>query len=201
VVHFSCELVVHFSLTLTKNLWDLFEEPALAQNLMSNDYQLVDLQAMSDNEITKKHYLGMMEYFMKHIHMRDALQLWRNFMSSFKADISIYVESEEEAFFLLLGNLLWYTDSKVPASQKSELAGILSNNLSEHGDHVMRTIADSYIEEGMQKGVQQGIQQGVQQTTHSIATNMLKNGMDVLLISDITDLSIKQIKQLKKDLS
>jgi predicted transposase/invertase (TIGR01784 family) len=183
----------------------LFEEPALAQNLMSNDYQLVDLQAMSDNEITKKHYLGMMEYFMKHIHMRDTLQLWRNFMSDFKTDISIYIESEEQDFFLLLGNLLWYTDSKVPASQEAELSGILSNNLSEHGDHVMRTIADSYIEEGMQKGVQQGMQQGieqgVQQTTRSIATNMLQSGLDIQLISDITSISVEQLRQLKKDLS
>ena len=53
------------------NLWELFNNPKLAQSLIVNNYQLVNLQAMTDDEIKHKKHLGMLEYFMKHIHYRD----------------------------------------------------------------------------------------------------------------------------------
>ncbi|WP_223262013.1 Rpn family recombination-promoting nuclease/putative transposase [Cardinium endosymbiont of Dermatophagoides farinae] len=62
-----------------RNLWDLFSHPNLAKELMGGDYQLVDLYAMSDDQIKKKAHLGMMEYFMKYVHVRNTLKLWRNF--------------------------------------------------------------------------------------------------------------------------
>ncbi len=68
-----------------KNLWDLFVEPDLAKNLMCGDYKLIDLHAMTDDEIKKKQHLGMLEYFMKHIHQRDMLKLWDEFLGSFRA--------------------------------------------------------------------------------------------------------------------
>ena len=33
------------------NLWDLFDHPEEAKSLLGDNYQLVDLQAMSDDEI------------------------------------------------------------------------------------------------------------------------------------------------------
>ncbi|TSJ80885.1 Rpn family recombination-promoting nuclease/putative transposase [Cardinium endosymbiont of Dermatophagoides farinae] len=38
-------------------------------------YQLVDLYAMPDDEIKKKAHLGMMEYFMKYVHVRDMIKV------------------------------------------------------------------------------------------------------------------------------
>ncbi len=50
-----------------KNLWSLFTDSVMAKKLMAEDYQLVDLQAMTDDEIVKKKHLGMLEYMMQHI--------------------------------------------------------------------------------------------------------------------------------------
>ncbi|BBJ32076.1 hypothetical protein RAS_11850 [Rickettsia asiatica] len=37
-----------------RNLWSLFTDSVMAKKLMTEDYQLVDLQAMSNDEIVKK---------------------------------------------------------------------------------------------------------------------------------------------------
>ena len=66
-----------------RNLWELFSEPSLAKEFMGGDYQLVNLYAMSDDEIKKKAHLGMMEYFMKNIHTRDMIKLWEEFLENF----------------------------------------------------------------------------------------------------------------------
>ena len=64
--------------TATRNLWSLFEYPELAKKLLTEDHALVDLQAMSDDEIAKKKHLALFEYIMKHVQMRDMLKLWQN---------------------------------------------------------------------------------------------------------------------------
>lgn len=49
-----------------RNLWDLFTDSRQAKKLMTENYQLVDLQSMSDDEIVQKKHLGMLEYSINH---------------------------------------------------------------------------------------------------------------------------------------
>ncbi|KJV74725.1 transposase, YhgA-like family protein [Orientia tsutsugamushi str. TA716] len=67
-----------------RNLWDLFTDSMIAKQLMTSDYQLVDLQSMSNDEIVRKKHIGMLEYMLKHIHQRDMLKLWEEFLIKFK---------------------------------------------------------------------------------------------------------------------
>lgn len=57
------------------NLWELFASPEEAKGLLANDYQLVDLQSMSDDEINYDKHLSIILYMMKHINQRDKLKL------------------------------------------------------------------------------------------------------------------------------
>ena len=52
-------------------------------------------------------------------------------------------------------------------------------------------------EEIRQRGVQEGLRQGMQKGQQSVALNMLRNSLDISLISQMTGLSEKEIKQLK----
>ncbi|KJV52682.1 transposase, YhgA-like family protein [Orientia tsutsugamushi str. Kato PP] len=61
-------------------MWDLFTDSMIAKQLMTSDYQLVDLQSMSNDEIVRKKHIGMLEYMLKHIHQRDMLKLWEEFL-------------------------------------------------------------------------------------------------------------------------
>jgi predicted transposase/invertase (TIGR01784 family) len=61
--------------TASRNLWSLFEYQDLSKQLLTRDHALVDLQAMSDDEIAKKKHIALFEYIMKHVRMRDMLKL------------------------------------------------------------------------------------------------------------------------------
>ena len=60
-------------------------------------------------------------------------------------------------------------------------------------------IASSYdtgLEEGMGKGIKQGIEQGIEKRNIEIAKNMLKEKIEISLISKMTDLSVDTIKKM-----
>jgi predicted transposase/invertase (TIGR01784 family) len=50
-----------------QNFWQLFDNPILAKKAMTEDYRLIDLQAMSDNDIDYEKHLSFVLYVMKHI--------------------------------------------------------------------------------------------------------------------------------------
>jgi predicted transposase/invertase (TIGR01784 family) len=132
-----------------RNLWELFSEPSLAKDFMGGDYQLVDLYAMADDEIKKKAHLGMLEYFMKHVHARDMLHLWEEFLENFQSSIVL----DKEKGYIYIRTFLWYSDSKLPEDQQDLLEKIITKHLpTEDKENIMRTIAQKYREEGVQIG-------------------------------------------------
>ena len=59
------------------------------------------------------------------------------------------------------------------------------------------------IEEGIKRGIKQGIEQGMnvgkKEEKIKIAKNMLKENLDIALISKITDLTEEEIKNLENN--
>ncbi len=53
------------------------------------------------------------------------------------------------------------------------------------------------IQKGMEKGMEEGIQKGMEKGMQAVALNMLKNKFKLSVISEITGLSEKEIKNLK----
>jgi len=175
-----------------KNLWQLFTVPELAKDLMCNDYKVIDLQAMSDEEIKKKKHLGMMEYFLKHIQQRDMLKLWEEFLKDFQEMIVL----DKESGYIYIKTFLWYTDTKVSEDRQQELNDLIVRNL-EGGEDIMRSIAQKYIDEGLQQGAQQGIEKGATKKALEIAINMIKQNFDFKIIAQVTGLSNDQIQKIK----
>jgi predicted transposase/invertase (TIGR01784 family) len=60
----------------------------------------------------------------------------------------------------------------------------------------MRTIADSYIEEGFNKGIMQGIKKGKAEGKGELIKMMLNQGNSIDTIAKITGLSFADIKAL-----
>ncbi len=121
-----------------RNLWSLFTDSVMAKKLMTEDYQLVDLQAMTDDEIVKKKHLGMLEYMIKHIHMRDMIKLWEKFLTEFKHIIIL----DKEKAYIYLRSFLWYTDAKLSKQKQPELVEVFTKHLSSKDkDSIMKTIA------------------------------------------------------------
>ncbi len=184
-----------------KNLWELFTDPARAKEALCNDYTLIDLQATSDNEIKQKQHLGMLEYFMKHIHTRDMLRLWQEFLSDFTHMISL----DKESGYIYIKKFLWYTDAKVDAKVHGELNQLILNHLpGGDGEEIMKTIADKYIEQGLEQGIIQGLEKGVEQgqqiALEKTALNMLKQNCNIELIATVTGLNKDEILKLSRSL-
>jgi predicted transposase/invertase (TIGR01784 family) len=52
------------------------------------------------------------------------------------------------------------------------------------------------IEQGLVRGIEQGLEQGVERGRAEVAKNLLKNGMTLANISEVTGLTVEQVKQL-----
>lgn len=173
-----------------QSLWELFSNPAQAKQLMLKGYRLVDLQKMTDYEIKQKQHLGMLEYFLKHIHQRDMLKLWEQFLESFKEGILI----DKAHDYIYIRSFLYYTDARVEDHNKEQLTKIITDNLSqEDRERLMPTIADVYIAQGMEKGRGEGIEM--------VAVNMLKANLNLELVSKVTGYPVQQVAELKNKLS
>ncbi|WP_342271137.1 transposase [Candidatus Tisiphia endosymbiont of Parasteatoda lunata] len=158
---------------------------------------------MSDDEIVHQKHLGMMSYVMKHIHQRDMLSLWEEFLRRFKLEVLI----DRDNGYIYLESFLWYTDAKLAEEQQSELEQILAEYLSEEETgNIMRTIAQKYIEEGEFRGIQigeargetRGMKIGRKEEKYEVAKNMFSNNYSIAEISRITGLSIQEINNLLK---
>ncbi|SPR07878.1 transposase [Orientia tsutsugamushi] len=200
-----------------RNLWDLFTDSMIAKQLMTSDYQLVDLQSMSNDEIIRKKHIGMLEYMLKHIHQRDMLKLWEEFLIKFKHVLIL----DKEKGYVYLRSFLWYTDTKLLESQQPELEQVLAKYLSEEEkSNIMRTIAAKYIDEGIEigetkgiakgraegieigeiKGRAEGIEIGEVKAKQELARNLLKAGFSVEFISENTGLSKEEVINLKNNI-
>lgn len=188
--------------TSPQSLWQLFDNPDMARQLMGNEYKLVDLQSKTDEEIKRQKHIGLMGFFLKHIHERDMLKLWERFLSEFQGAVIL----DKENGYIYIKRLLWYTNTKVAEEDKEKLNQLIIDSLTnKDGEEIMRTIADSYrdqyygigIQEGIQQGIEQGLEQGATKKTLEIAINMLKQNLDFKLISSVTGLSTDEILKLK----
>jgi predicted transposase/invertase (TIGR01784 family) len=209
-----CPIVVYANdkpYNAPRSFWGLFEDSKTAKEMMGDEYLLVDLQKQSDDEIEQKKHLGMMEYMLKHIKARDILNLWQSLLEKFESSIEI----DKENGYIYIKWLLWYSDAKVSEDKQVELAKIIASYLKkEDQEGLMRTIADKYIDEGVQKGMVQGMQigeakgmqigrnEGMQigeaKGKYEVAKNMLANNYSIPEVSRITGLSIAEINDLLK---
>ena len=192
-----------------RNLWELFSDPIMAKNLMCEDYNLVDLESMADDQINYNKALSLISYVMKHIHERDTLLMIENAMRNCKRAIII----DKEKNYIHLKHIIWYIDSKVAEDKKKDLDELINKNLpEENNEEFMRTIAQSYIDEGIQKGIiqgiekgkeegrEEGIEKGIEKTKTETAMKMLKFGSEISFIKDVTGLAEQEILKIKANL-
>ena len=176
--------------TAPRNIWQLFDNPDLAKKAMSEDYHLIDLQAMSDKDIDYEKHLSFLLYVMKHIHQRDTLKMLREAMQTCAQAIII----DKGKDYLHTKLILWYTDSKVPLEKKQELEQLIVDNLpKEDSENIMKTIAQDYIEQGEARGEARG----VEKRNLEIAIRMLQQKSDIKFIASVTGLSSNEILKLK----
>uniref|UniRef100_UPI003AF0CA07 Rpn family recombination-promoting nuclease/putative transposase n=1 Tax=Cetobacterium sp. TaxID=2071632 RepID=UPI003AF0CA07 len=153
-----------------------FHNKYLIQNANNNNL-LTDTLELHFIEIPK----------MKDIDESDLLSIWVGFLEDPNNEKVIYLERKIEEL----------------QEAKEELARI-SRDPKEAENYRMRENARndrlnallSAEEKGLKKGIQQGLTEGERKAKLEIAKSSLKNGLSVDIVSQITGLSLEEIKNL-----
>ncbi|MFP3011652.1 MAG: Rpn family recombination-promoting nuclease/putative transposase [Rickettsia sp.] len=163
------------------NLWELFENSELVKATWTNDYQLINVHDISDKELKKNAWSGILQFFMKHIHERDLLKRWEeiaDLLPKFaKVNIGIdYIEL-----------ILFYTLTKIKQSDIMEVENILKSKLnSKKREKIMGSIVEHWLQEGRRK------------EKIIIAKNLIKAGLKTDLIIASTGLKKEEIEKLRQ---
>ena len=198
-----------------KNIWDLCQHKELMQDIWTKDHQVINVHDIPDEELKKKAFAGILQFFMKHIHERDLLKRWYEVADLLPelAKLNIGID--------YLELILTYTLIKIEKSDKVELEKILKSRLNnQQGEKLMTSLAHHWKEEGMVQGIQIGRNEGLQigeakglqigeakglqigrnegkyERTVEVAKNMLSNNYSIPEVSRITGLSISELNNL-----
>jgi predicted transposase/invertase (TIGR01784 family) len=197
----------------SRNLWDLFQNSQLAKKFWVEDYHLVNVHEIPDEEMKKRISSGFLEYFMKHIRERDLLEKWEE-MAPFLCEVELNIGEGYIDLFLS------YTLTSIRSHDKIKLRELLVQNLGkEKGESIVGSLAQEWFDEGMHKGFDEGVHKGFDEGMHKgklegklegldqgvykgkleTATNMLNHGLDIGLVSKMTGLSILELKKPLKN--
>lgn len=170
----------------TLNWHQLFSEPQLAKALYGNEFALVDLTIMPDNQIMQHQRVAMLELLQKHIRQRDLSELLDQLITLLTQDrLSKYQLDVLINYMLKAGN----------TTEPGVLVRQLAQSAPQYKEQLM-TIAEWLEEKGRAEGMQQGLEKGRQAEARSIAQKMLARGLEPDLITHLTGLTQEELTAL-----
>lgn len=172
-----------------------FSEPELARQLYSNDFPLVDVTVISDDEIMTHRRMAILELLQKHVRQRDLAELLEQLVTLLLAG---YTNNEQ--LTSLMNYMLQVGDTAAPENFIRELA-----RRSPQHEEVLMTIAQKLEQKGIEKGRLEGIQlgeakgrqEGMLEGKLAVARSMLANGIDRDSVMRITGLTADDLAQIR----
>ncbi|EBE7001314.1 Rpn family recombination-promoting nuclease/putative transposase [Salmonella enterica] len=134
---------------------DCFDVPALAREVYSRPWPLVDVSVMEDSDLQSHRRMALLELVQRDIRHRDAASLLRDVVQLIRLAGNTREQVEAVLCYIIYNGMT--SESITPFLY--ELAG----EIPEYKELIMGTIAQQLKEEGIQLGIQLGIQQGIQQ--------------------------------------
>ena len=190
---------------VARNLCDLFDNKLFGKRFWHEDYHLINVHEIPDEELKKGSGVGMLEYFMKHIRARDLVKKWEE-IAPLLNDVKLTIGKD---FIRILAH---YTLTSLGENDKMKLDEILTENLSkEDGEDIMGSYAENLaqknldigwnagLEEGLEQGLEQGLEKGREETMAFVVRHMLKNRMDVGLIAQLTGSSVETVENIVRE--
>lgn len=180
------------------NWLECFEQPEVARQLYTQDFPLVDITVIPDDEIMQHKSIALLELVQKHARRRDILE----FIDQFVTLLGQGYNTDKQ-----ITSLMYYIFQVGETVNIDELMDKLRLAAPEHEETLM-TIAEQLRREGEAKGIQKGRQEGIQlgetkgrqegiqEGIKKIATNMLLNGIDNQTIINITGLTAEELTLL-----
>ena len=177
---------------VSRNLWELFDDPSLAKKFWTEDYKIVNVHDIPDEEFKSRIWSGLLEFFLKHRHEKKLLKRWQEIADILPELTKISIG------YNYIEMILHYTLTSIDKDDKIELAKMLVDSLNqEKGEEMMTSLAQAWKEEGMEIGQALGEARGEARGKMEVARNLINTGLTAEVIARATGLTIKQIKDLK----
>ena len=149
------------------------DQQELAKNILINDFKLVNLHDIDDSQIMQHNWASLLELSLKWARERDIIEI----LEKVKPFLIMACRDNKKVFFATLNYLI-----DVGETDKNKLIEWSKQNLKDD-EEVIMTVAEQWIEQGVKK----------------TALKMLKREMDIDTISEITELSVGEIKKLEAE--
>ncbi|EBE0981632.1 Rpn family recombination-promoting nuclease/putative transposase [Salmonella enterica] len=169
---------------------DCFDVPALAREVYSRPWPLVDVSVMEDSDLQSHRRMALLELVQRDIRHRDAASLLRDVVQLIRLAGNTREQVEAVLCYIIYNGMT--SESITPFLY--ELAG----EIPEYKELIMGTIAQQLKEEGIQLGIQQGIEQArlvAQQKLLETAYALLDNGVSLDVVIKSTGLSRETLEQ------
>ncbi len=169
---------------------DCFDVPALAREVYSRPWSLVDVSVMEDSDLQSHRRMALLELVQRDIRHRDAASLLRDVVQLIRLAGNTREQVEAVLCYIIYNGMT--SESITPFLY--ELAG----EIPEYKELIMGTIAQQLKEEGIQQGIEQGIEQArlvAQQKLLETAYALLDNGVSLDVVIKSTGLSRETLEQ------
>ena len=168
------------------DIYDCFEDPALARAELFKPLSLIDLGQMSEAELQQHGTAALMELLLKQARNRT-------FLKWIKAHAEEVRQLLDEYYGIGGIHYILEVENKHSSDEIIEAIIALSPDKQEN---IMTA-----LQQLEQKGRQEGMQQGMQTKSLEIAKNMLSKGFAANLIRELAGISEEEFRQLEKTYS
>ena len=176
------------------NWLDNFVDPQLAGKIYSQNFPLVDITVIADDEIMQHRSMAALTLIQKHIRQRDLTRLFDKLAGLLTRN---HISGQQ---VIALVNYMLQAGK---AQDARTLLFEMAQHAPQYGDELM-TLAEQLKQEGRTEGIQQGIQEGILEGMHTgereasrkIAQAMLKKGISVADIIEMTGISAEELPSL-----
>ena len=166
------------------NWLDGFADPALAQQLYTRSFPLVDLSVLSDEEILTHKGIALLELVQKHIRTRDGLM-------AVLPIIAQIINSQHNTVDQVRSVIEYIAYQGYILDESRFFSQLIA--LSPEYKTMLTTIAEQLEQKGIEKGIEKGIGLGVEK----VARSLLQQGVDLNIIMQCTGLTREKIESLK----
>ena len=182
----------------SRDLFDLFEDPSFAKEMLFQPFHLIDLKQLSDEIIRSFGSAALMALIQKHIDDGDivgaltVLAQWDLFKQLNTAPFADYLRAMLEYL---------YQTAHTREDRVETLETMLITQLPNEKDNIMKLsthLKNIGREEGLQKGLQKGRQEGIHQRDISIVNRMVNMGLPDDEIQKYTDISLELIRDIRR---
>lgn len=173
------------------NWLDNFVDPQLAGKIYSQNFPLVDITVIADDEIMQHRSMAALTLIQKHIRQRDLTRLFDKLAGLLTRN---HISGQQ---VIALVNYMLQAGK---AQDARTLLFEMAQHAPQYGDELM-TLAEQLKQEGRTEGIQQGIQEGMhtgeREASQKIAQAMLKKGISVADIIEMTGITAEELPSLQ----